>query len=533
MAERRRLSFFDIMFDDKISTTVKYIEKNGLCFKRVLGTGAFGCVVNMENPKDKSNVAVKIIHKQPDVDGEIHIWRSLQHKNILKLISCNYISSVDSYIFVTPVYPITLIDRLLQKDNSIKFYVAVRWLKDISDAFSYLHSRKLWYLDLKPNNILLSKSQKAIVCDFGFLTVGDKPVNHYGSPRLYGPPEAWNRGVLSKVDGYSFDVWRIGMLAVEIFTRMSLLNEANKWSYPLTEWISTVYPMLQRILIKEQFLKLVIHGFSPSEARKKVDDALNFIKLCLNVIPEKRPEAQQLLTHRLLGGCLENIEPQQPENDIWKKALKTSEVEAIIEKYKSDIAIQNSNEKFMSNEPVMSAPKAIKSANYFVPLFNEDVRSDGDSTSVVEVDALLDKSNNEISDFSDDLCLDWIFDAEAKHSSSWVSIIGSGYFSDTEVEVEDELKLESDDSSSFGLETLFDDVSITHKNELPLQSFKMESDDNVSKITSKQGNTGKNQKMNRCYRLRSWWNRGKSVCCQILICCLPCVKKKKKSQQHK
>lgn len=82
MTERRRLIVFDIMFDNKISATVEYIEKNGLKFKRILGAGSFGCVIKMKNPKDKSTVAVKIIHKQPDVDGENNIWCSLHHTNI-------------------------------------------------------------------------------------------------------------------------------------------------------------------------------------------------------------------------------------------------------------------------------------------------------------------------------------------------------------------------------------------------------------------------------------------------------------------
>lgn len=110
---------------------------------------------------------------------------------------------------------------------------------------------------------------------------------------------------------------------------------------------------------------------------------------------------------------------------------------------------------------------------------------------------------------------------------SWASIVGIDYFSDAEVETENEI--ESDDSSSFGLETLFDEVCLNDKNELPSQSFNKESHDSVLNVTSNQGNTGKNEKMNYCQKLRSWWKRGKSVCCQILLRCVPCAKKKTKS----
>lgn len=253
--ERRRLC----VFGNKISDTVEYMEKSGLQFQSILGSGSFGCVVKMKNFKDKSKVAVKIVGKQPVV-GEIDIWRRLDHTNILKLISAKYISSVDSFIFVTPVLSTTLKEKLSQKSNSIKLYVAIRWLKNTSDAFWYLHNQKLWYLDLKADNILISDRQKAVLCDFGFMTVGDKPVNNYGSPRLYGPPEASIRGTGWMVNGYSFDVWRIGMLALEMFTRMGLLTEAYKWPSPLSDWICIVYPMVQRILVKEKFFKLMKRG---------------------------------------------------------------------------------------------------------------------------------------------------------------------------------------------------------------------------------------------------------------------------------
>lgn len=109
---------------------------------------------------------------------------------------------------------------------------------------------------------------------------------------------------------------------------------------------------------------------------------------------------------------------------------------------------------------------------------------------------------------------------------SWASIVGIDYFSDAGIETESEI--ESDDSSSFGLETLFNEVPLNDKNELPSQSFNKEFHDSVLNVTSNQGSTGKNQKMNYCQKLRSWWKRGKSVCCQILLRCVPCAKQKTK-----
>lgn len=103
-------------------------------------------------------------------------------------------------------------------------------VENISDAISYLYRKELWHLNLKPNNVLLRERQKTIVCDFGYLPVGDKPVNLYGSPHLYGPLETWIHGVLSKVYVYSSNVWCIGIFAIEIFTMAIFIKRLYLYS---------------------------------------------------------------------------------------------------------------------------------------------------------------------------------------------------------------------------------------------------------------------------------------------------------------
>lgn len=57
---------------------------------------------------------------------------------------------------------------------------------------------------------------------------------------------------------------------------------------------------------------------SSKNMKEKAGDVLNFITCCLTILPEKRPNADQLQSHRLFGGILQNVS-LEPHEDIWSK----------------------------------------------------------------------------------------------------------------------------------------------------------------------------------------------------------------------
>ena len=95
-------------------------------------------------------------------------------------------------------------------DNSTaRFYTAC-----VIEAFHYLHSRRIVYRDLKPENLLLDAAGYVKLVDFGFakkLKNGEMTRTFCGTPE-YVPPEL----ILKKGHDTSADYWSLGILIFEM-----------------------------------------------------------------------------------------------------------------------------------------------------------------------------------------------------------------------------------------------------------------------------------------------------------------------------
>lgn len=146
---------------------------------KVLGRGTYGDVHLMYDPDRESAVAVKIVTSENIAESELMLWPKLKHPNIVKLLEVLTLSTLEVAIFVMPVQRITLND-VLYKRSFIRSYDALEkvkaWLYQILCGLEYLHSKELCHLDMKADNILISHTSVAMLCDFSFLNVATKPL---------------------------------------------------------------------------------------------------------------------------------------------------------------------------------------------------------------------------------------------------------------------------------------------------------------------------------------------------------------------
>lgn len=164
----------------------------GYSIVRAIGQGGFGIVYEAVNPYTKDRAAIKqfypnnisswrhdtiIVEKEDDrklverilkrFEGEAAVQASYDHPNILKVK--NFIRENNTgYLFTEFIDGMTLLDHVEQYGSVFPDERMFRtMLEPISDAIGYIHEKHTLHLDIAPDNILVDKSGRPVLVDFG------------------------------------------------------------------------------------------------------------------------------------------------------------------------------------------------------------------------------------------------------------------------------------------------------------------------------------------------------------------------------
>lgn len=170
--QKYRAGVIDVKTFERMMEVINHLQEKGYEFQKAIGDGSFGSVLKVKHSTTGEELAAKVVRKDYASDGEVNIWKKLNHENILKLIDVQYAYFADSYIFMMPFYPKNLEEVIWDTtftSNKNALQMAKEWLKQIIHATANLHDQSLSHNDIKMNNILIADNNKAILADFGFL----------------------------------------------------------------------------------------------------------------------------------------------------------------------------------------------------------------------------------------------------------------------------------------------------------------------------------------------------------------------------
>ncbi len=276
-----------------------------------LGSGSFGTVYLGLNGETGELFAVKEVamtkrtgeggearHEEGGIDAsaaeaveqleqEVELLSRLQHPNIVRYVGISRESRA-LYIFLEYV-PGGSIASLLSRFGAFEESVISVYTRQILIGLDYLHSQRCVHRDIKGGNILVEKSGRIKLADFGMAKSLVEQVADGGSFKgsaYWMAPEV----IRQKGSGNhpAADVWSVGCTVIEMASG----------EHPWGDCSGQVQAIFKIASTKE--LPRVPEQLSPA--------ASEFVLMCLQRDPDARPDSETLLLHPFVVNAQVDVE---------------------------------------------------------------------------------------------------------------------------------------------------------------------------------------------------------------------------------
>lgn len=224
---------------DKLEVGARFEAGEGLEAYEIvekLGEGGCGTVYKVKDPRSQQFHAMKVM--KPDlVDNltalarfqhESEALRAVSHPNIVKVLEVG--SSGGLVYFVMDYVDGTDLRRLIAKGGRLPWDQAVRIAIDISRALEAAHAAGIVHRDLTPSNVLLDRTDRVILTDFGLaLLPGRSRLTMTGD--ILGTPSYLAPEIVNGLaPDARTDLYALGVILYEMLTGKPPFEAENVWS---------------------------------------------------------------------------------------------------------------------------------------------------------------------------------------------------------------------------------------------------------------------------------------------------------------
>ena len=282
-----------------------------------IGHGGFGKVYKAIHNETKTIYAIKIINfinnsKNKSINNFQNIYfnfnYSLAQKESSLMKLCNqskyivnyygsyYSKKTNTLWLILEYCPAgSIVDLMLSMNRTYSEEEISTIMKNVLKGLILIHSKNLIHRDIKAANIFLSQNGYAKLGDFG---VGAQlGINDFFRNSKKGSPYWMSPQVVKNLDyDMKTDIWSLGITCCEMCNGEPPFAELNP--HNVMEKIGNNPPKVDEIIKKEE------HS----------EEFYDFVKKCLEVEPNKRPNAKDLIKH-------EFINKYSKDNDFIKELI--------------------------------------------------------------------------------------------------------------------------------------------------------------------------------------------------------------------
>jgi tetratricopeptide (TPR) repeat protein/TolB-like protein len=272
-----------------------------------LGEGGMGVVYRAEDARLGRPVALKFLHpavlaspgESQRLLEEARAAAGLNHPNICTIYEINEVDG-QTFIAMQLVDGTTLRDRVLS--GQIETAEALRYLLQVCDGLAEAHRRGIVHRDMKSSNIMITRSGRAVIMDFGLARpvgqgLGEERFSSRGTSSYMAPEHSRGDAIDQRAD-----IWSLGVV--------------------LYEMLSGQLPF------RGDYEQAVIHSILHEQPRPIRDvrpdlpeEVARIVERCL----EKRAEARYQRLDELGGAIRDALDRMRGRRGAWTRA-RTSAV---------------------------------------------------------------------------------------------------------------------------------------------------------------------------------------------------------------
>ena len=270
-----------------------------------LGQGAHSAILHVRRQADGKQYALKVVPiDEPEemkylqqAEHEFHISQKLHHANLIKI---HALEAKKDWLFrVKKVH--LLIEyvngKTLDEVPPLSLPKLARVFAQVAAGLAHMHRRDVLHADIKPNNVMLSRSGEVKVIDYGLAWVKGEPKSRVqGTPEYMAPETAKRKLINERTDVYNFGAT---MYRLVTFRLPPSTVPENDMDVDPELWLRQLKPVQECNAAAPKELTDLIHRCLSFDAHKRpermseVQGALDRLVDELATAPEDKLEAME------------------------------------------------------------------------------------------------------------------------------------------------------------------------------------------------------------------------------------------------